>query len=87
MSTINLITPLTYPRELATGLLRELDTRTRDGVSVRLLWDPNTDRAIVEVERLSTGERFTLTCETQDNPLDVFHHPYFYAALRSPNAA
>src|SRR5438874_2312783 len=49
MPTINLITPETVAAHMESPALRELDERTGDGVTVRLLWDPTADLALVEV--------------------------------------
>jgi hypothetical protein len=58
---------------------RELDSRTNDGVDVRLLWQPAPDRIAVEVVDGRNGERFALSVSRTD-ALDAFHHPYAYAA-------
>jgi hypothetical protein len=62
---------------------RELDSRTNDGIHVRLLWHPRDDRASVVVEDSKTGETFELPVRDGDRALDVFHHPYAYAVKRS----
>ena len=58
---------------------RELDRRTGDGIEVRLLWHPNTNRVSVAVEDSRRGESFQLEVDG-DQALDAFHHPYAYAA-------
>lgn len=63
-------------------LTRELDSRTSDGIRVRLLWHPRDGHASVAVEDTKTGEAFELRVRDGDRALDVFHHPYAYAALR-----
>jgi hypothetical protein len=62
--------------------LRELDHRSNDGIDVRLLWSPNDDHVIVIVADAKTGERFELDVHDGESPLDVFRHPYAYAAWR-----
>ena len=62
--------------------LRELDRRVGDGIDVRLLWRPHDDRAIVAVSDSKTGESFTIEVRDGQRALDVFHHPFAYAAAR-----
>lgn len=57
----------------------ELDARTNDGVEVRLLWHPASDRIAVEVVDSRRGEHFALAVQAAD-ALDAFHHPFAYAA-------
>ena len=60
--------------------LRELDHRSNDGISVSLLWRKDDDRVIVAVEDTKLGERFELEVRDGERALDVFHHPFAYAA-------
>jgi hypothetical protein len=63
----------------------ELATRASDGIEVALLWNRRADELKVRVTDNHTGTFFELTAE-RDNALDVFHHPYAYAAARGvPN--
>ena len=62
--------------------LRELDSRTSDGIHVRLLWHQPDDRVIVAVEDAKTGDTFTIDVRKDERALEVFHHPYAYAAFR-----
>ena len=39
--------------------LRELDRRRNDGIEVRLLWDPQTDRVSLSVMDEHSGEALT----------------------------
>jgi hypothetical protein len=64
--------------DLATA--REVDARARDGVEVRLLWHPPSDRVAVEVIDSRCGEHFALAIEGA-YALDAFHHPFAYAAF------
>jgi hypothetical protein len=59
---------------------RELDSRTGDGIQVRLLWDPRDNRVAVAVEDTKTGRAFEIAIDPGQRALDVFHHPYAYAA-------
>ena len=61
---------------------RELDSRVSDGIRVRLLWHSCDGHVSVAVEDTKTGEIFDLPVGDDDRPLDVFHHPYAYAARR-----
>lgn len=63
-------------------VLRELDHRSADGLDVTLVWDADADVASVIVVDAKNGEAFELVLEDRDDALDVFHHPYAYAALR-----
>ena len=61
---------------------RELAHRLADGVEVTLYWTPRTNVLAVSVHDQATDDRFELALGPQDNPLDVFRHPYAYAAWR-----
>jgi hypothetical protein len=65
---------------------RELDSRTNNGIEVRLLWRPADDRALVAVTDTKTGEAIELMVRKGDSALDAFHHPYAYAAWRGVGA-
>ena len=78
---------MTQPRTQTT---RELDRRTGDGIEVRLLWCENDGRVTVAVTDTETGEAFELPVREGESALEVFHHPYAYAARplrRVPTAA
>jgi hypothetical protein len=60
--------------------LRELDHRVIDGISVLLLWRPHDERVFVAVDDAKTGESFTIEVGEDRRALDVFHHPFAYAA-------
>jgi hypothetical protein len=66
--------------EHTTDTLRELDVRHNDGIEVRLLWDPATDRVVLSVQDRRDGEAFELTLGPGDSPVEAFRHPYAYAA-------
>jgi hypothetical protein len=58
---------------------RELAERDRCGVSVTLHWDNATGSLSVSLRDTRTGEAFDLEAN-ETNALDVFQHPYAYAA-------
>jgi hypothetical protein len=62
--------------------VRELDHRETDGLEVTLLWYEQEDYASVAVVDSKSGEAFELVLDAGDSALDVFHHPYAYAAHR-----
>lgn len=66
----------------ATDLIRELDHRKVDGIDVWLLWNQSADRAVVAVFDARSGEAFEVPVDDGDRALDVFHHPFAYAAHR-----
>jgi hypothetical protein len=59
-----------------------LASRQSGTTEVALFWSKRTGRAAVAVEDDITGERFELEIDTGDDPLDLFNHPYAYAATR-----
>jgi hypothetical protein len=59
---------------------RELDTRMCDGIQVRLLWCEHDGRLWVAVLDTKTGDSFRLDVRDDEGPLDVFYHPFAYAA-------
>jgi hypothetical protein len=59
--------------------LRELAYRANDGLEVTLFWLPDTDEVKVCVCDQKDGAYFEIRPEP-DQALDVFHHPYSYAA-------
>ena len=65
---------------------RELDHRSNDRIDVRLLWRPSDDRVIVTVADGKTGDRFTVDVPEGESALDVFRHPFAYAAWLGSDA-
>ena len=61
---------------------RELAFRSYDGMAVALLWHPANDLLSVVVCDSRTGETFELVLDRDDRAMDVFHHPFAYAAHR-----
>ena len=59
----------------------ELMSRDNNGVHVSLLWNRDDDRVSVSVFDATTDTSFEIDVEDA-RPLDVFNHPYAYAAFR-----
>jgi hypothetical protein len=59
---------------------KELASRHSGSIEVALLWSRRTQRAAVAVRDEATGERFEVLIEPGDDALDVYEHPYAYAA-------
>jgi len=59
--------------------LRELHSRTADGILVRLLWSEDDNRVYVAVNDDRTGETFSVEVPDGERPLHVFAHPFAYA--------
>jgi hypothetical protein len=68
------------PFEVPATHLRELDRRRHDGIDVALLWRKADNRVIVTVSDAKTDCAFQIVVRDGDRALDVFHHPYAYAA-------
>jgi hypothetical protein len=60
---------------------RELAYRANDGIEVALLWCPGNNSLVVSVLDKRTREAFELPVG-DESPLDVFYHPFAYAARR-----
>ena len=60
--------------------IRELDARQRNGIQVRLLWCECDGRIWVTVVDINSGDAFRVEVHAGERPVDVFHHPYAYAA-------
>ena len=59
-----------------------LASRKNAGIRVTLLWAADTDTVAVLVFDRITKEQFELVVEPDANPIDVYEHPYAYAARR-----
>jgi hypothetical protein len=57
----------------------ELHHRSADGIEVSLLWSRQTNALTVAVEDSRSGVVFELPAPA-DKALDVFEHPFAYAA-------
>ena len=64
-------------------LVHELDHRTSDGIDVRLLWSKRDGRVLVTVADEKSRERFTIEVPEGERALEVFDHPYAFAAQPS----
>lgn len=64
----------------ATAITRELDSRVNGGIHVRLLWRADDDHLWVTVTDTKRSEQFGFEVRDRALALDVFHHPYAYAA-------
>ena len=60
--------------------MHELHSRVNDGIHVRLFWHQPDDRVVVAVDDAKTGDSFLVGVQSDESPMDVFHHPYAYAA-------
>ena len=58
---------------------RELAARESDGIHVLLLWHPHENALTVSVEDARIGDRFQVAVGPE-HALDVFYHPFAYAA-------
>jgi hypothetical protein len=64
----------------------ELAQRSSSDLIASLLWDRDTgELSVVVVE--AGGRAFELVLASDDSALDVFNHPYAYAAFRTPRPA
>ena len=61
---------------------RDLAHRAVDGLEVSLLWCDRTGTVSVAVWDTKSGDAFELVVGEGERALDVFHHPYAYAAFR-----
>ena len=60
--------------------LRELHSRVNEGVHIRLLWCENDGRLAVAVTDTRSCEAFSIEIRDGEDALDVFNHPFAYAA-------
>ena len=60
--------------------MRELHSRVKDGLCVRLLWCEGDGRVFVAVNDHKTGDAFSIEVPEGERALQVFEHPYAYAA-------
>jgi hypothetical protein len=65
---------------------RELHSRINDGIEVRLLWKAVDDCLFVTVADRKRDEEFCVEVRDRSRALDVFHHPYAYAAHHGVHA-
>jgi hypothetical protein len=67
-------------RMASTSSHRELHHRSTDGIDVWLMWDPGTDSVSVRVRDKKAGSAFEIPVTARHRAMDVFHHPFAYAA-------
>jgi hypothetical protein len=60
----------------------ELMSRESNGITVRLLWSRAANLVTVAVADAPNGEYFELVLDEDEPALEVFHHPFAYAAAR-----
>jgi len=60
--------------------IRELAHRRNDGIDVTMFWDSATNLVTVAVSDAKSGDAFEITVLPGERPMDVFHHPFAYAA-------
>jgi hypothetical protein len=70
---------LDHPQPATERPVRELHTRSVDGLDVALLWCEADDLVFVRVQDRRSGESFSVPVRRGQSPLEVFHHPYAYA--------
>jgi hypothetical protein len=58
-------------------MIRELATRTGEGLTVELLWDDDRDQVILRYRDESTGEEFVADVPN-DAALSAYEHPNVY---------
>lgn len=59
---------------------RELHSRISEGLQIRLLWCEENGRVWVSVTDTKRGEWFSIEVRDRSRALDVFNHPFGYAA-------
>ena len=60
--------------------MREVHSRINDGIHVRLLWRKQDNRVVVAVDDAKTGDSFVLDVQAGESAMEVFNHPYAFAA-------
>ena len=60
--------------------LQELNHRRHDGIDVTMFWDPETNQVTVAVNDAKGGEAFEIHVLPGERAMDVFTHPFAYAA-------
>lgn len=63
-----------------TTTMREVDSRINDGIHVRMLWSEEDGRVVVAVDDTRTGQTFSVEVPRDIRALEVFNHPFAYAA-------
>jgi hypothetical protein len=76
-----------HPDVAGTAAMRELQSRVNDGIQVDLVWCERSGRAWVAVTDSKSGEAFSVPVRDGERALDVFHHPFAYAASHGMDTA
>src|SRR4051794_18333922 len=81
---VSRISNIALRRQPSSGADDRVELARRDGsdLTVSLLWNRGTGELAVSVKK-TDGDLFELTLASNERPLDVFYHPYAYAALRT----
>jgi hypothetical protein len=66
---------------METQTFTELAQREGDGLVVSLMWNRADNALRVSIANAETGEEFELDAHP-DNALDIYYHPFAYAAYR-----
>ena len=59
-----------------------LVSRQSGTTEIALFWSKRKHRAAVAVDDEATGDHFELEINPENDPLDLYNHPYTYAAVR-----
>jgi hypothetical protein len=70
----------TFNQSRVSAVIRELDQRTNDGITITLLWAAETNRVFVSVIEERHGVSFEFAVAAAE-AADAFRHPYAYTAL------
>jgi hypothetical protein len=68
-------------RTMETQTFTELAQRAGDGIVVSLMWSRADNVLRVSIANTQTGEEFELEAYPE-NALEIFYHPFAYAAYR-----
>ena len=63
--------------------VHELNHRHNDGIDVTMLWNSETNGVTVVVDDAKGGQTFAIEVRPDERAMDVFHHPFAYAANRA----
>ena len=58
-------------------MLRELNNRNNDGISVTLFWDDSDNSTVIEIEDIREDSSVSFAV-APENAADAFAHPYAY---------
>jgi hypothetical protein len=72
--------PEESPMNMSSATAQELNSRTNDGIHVQLLWRAGDDYLFVTVTDSKRGETLCVEVRDHSRALDVFNHPFAWAA-------